>query len=195
MTTLGGHRELGSADSLGERVLITFASDTGTGPFGLEPLEQRFAPIADRFARARGPEEYRTLGTALCDVLRAFAAEVADAGSGRLASAGPDFGQWPAQIASRIFGGDDSAPRELVFVMLLTQAWDAATALSEAPAPGRPAAETAIYLCRYATEYGAHAIGRYLHQRPDVCPNCGSPHVTAVDGRARCLDCGWQAEG
>jgi hypothetical protein len=159
-------------------------------PFGMRLLETYFGRVSDGFAEARTSSEYRALGEALSQLLRelAEAAHVSD--PDRIPAPDLEVEHW-AEITARTVFNDQDVARRRVFVAQLASAWTAASDLAADPTATRADAETTMYLCSYALEFGTHVIGRYLQPRPDVCPNCGAPHLAISQTGVRCLDCGW----
>ncbi|MBO9589442.1 hypothetical protein [Devosia sp.] len=174
-------------------------------PFGDVWNDLRAASAA--LGQAHNVADYQTIGVRCREVLLAFVAIAQDehdwASEERPKRA--DFKAWAEIICNTALPGDSHKERRQLQKGLLTGAWTFTNWLTHAKSATWHDAETAVSTVEHAIGLATSLVIRLMRGVPDQCPECGSPHLRAEEGRRtddmdilwerpRCNDCEWAGE-
>jgi hypothetical protein len=113
-----------------------------------------------------------------------------------------DFRAWSELICDIALAGGTQKERRRLLKSLLAEAWVFANWLTHSQSATWHDAEAAQTTTEHALGLAMSLVLRHIRSVPELCPDCGSPHLSPQEGwredlpevlweRPVCSDCGW----
>ena len=148
--------------------------------------------------------DYQAIGMRCRETLLAFVAAAQDIAEWTAEGAPKraDFRAWSDLICNVALAGSGQKERRHLFKSLLVDAWVFANWLTHAQSATWHDAEAAETTVGHVLGLAMSLVIRHIRSVPEVCPACGSPHLSPEEGwrdnspevaweRPVCADCGW----
>jgi hypothetical protein len=177
-------------------------SDRNIAPFAL--VLTKLHEASDALGQAQNTSDYQAIGMRCREALLAFVGAAQDVAEwtseGTLKRA--DFRAWSELICNVALAGADQKERRRLFKSLLAEAWVFANWLTHSQSATWHDAEAAETTVAHVLGLAMSLVIRHIRSVPEVCPDCGSPHLSPEEGwredlpeiaweRPICADCGW----
>jgi hypothetical protein len=177
-------------------------SDRNIVPFG--PIFTKLRETSDALGQAQNIADYQAIGMRCRETLLAFVAAAQDIAEWTAEGAPKraDFRARSDLICNVALAGSGQKERRHLFKSLLADAWVFANWLTHAQSATWHDAEAAETTVGHVLGLAMSLVIRHIRSVPEVCPACGSPHLSPEEGwrddlpevaweRPVCADCGW----
>jgi hypothetical protein len=169
-----------------------------------EPVLTKLREMSDALGQAQNVADYQAVGMRSREALLGFVGAAQDVAEWTTEGAPKraDFRAWTELVCNVALAGANQKERRHLFKSLLTDAWVFANWLTHAQSATWHDAEAAETTVGHALGLAMSLVIRHIRSVPEVCPDCGSPHLMPEEGwredlpeavreRPVCADCGW----
>ncbi len=180
-------------------------SDRNIWPFAEVFVKLREA--SDALSQAQNVADYQAIGMRSREALLSFVGAAQDIGEwpNEDAPKRADFRGWTELICNTALAGESQKERRHLFKSSLADAWTFANWLTHARSATWHDAEAAQATAEHVLGLAMSLVLRHIRLVPELCPECGSPHLSPQEGfrddlpevtweRPVCADCGWAGE-